>query len=276
MNKQQLSFLLKKYNTKPRREQGQNFLLDEQVIKDTITAAQLTKDDTVLEIGPGFGFLTTELAHAAGKVIAVEQDRDLFPAITTLAKTMPNIEPHNQDIRTFNIAKAGFQDRQYKLVANLPYNITSWILRYFLESQLKPSVMVVMVQKEVAERVIAQPGNMSILACAVQLYAQPEIIRIVTKDAFSPVPKVDSAILKLTIRETPRSPDPEQLMRLIKIGFAAKRKQLHNTLQAGLKLTPNQTKQLIESAGLPANVRPQELSLQQWENVRSALTLQLS
>lgn len=271
MNKQELQFLLEKYNITPRRQQGQNFLLDDQVIADTITAAALTKEDIVLEVGPGLGFLTSALADVAKQVVAVEQDRDLFPAIQKLSKAAPNITPYNADIRTFHLEQAELHDRQYKLVANLPYSITSWVLRQFLEYAPKPSEMIVMVQKEVAERVVAAPGQMSILACAVQLFGEPSIVRTVGRDSFYPVPKVESAILKVVMRETPQSPDPKALMKLIKVGFSAKRKQLHNTIQVGCKLTSDEAKAAIERAGLSVEIRPQELSLEQWESLRMAL-----
>ncbi|MBI2410895.1 MAG: ribosomal RNA small subunit methyltransferase A [Candidatus Kerfeldbacteria bacterium] len=268
MTPDQLHALLNKYGIKPRREQGQNFLLDDQVIEDTINAAQLTKDDTVLEIGPGLGVLTQQLAQQAGRVVAVEQDRDMIPALKKILKIFGNVELHNADIRTFHLAEAHLRTRQYKMVANLPYNITSWVMRYFLEHEPKPSQMVVMVQKEVAERMIAEPGKMSVLANAVQLYATAEIIRIVPPTSFYPAPKVESAVISIRIRPQALSPEPEALMRLVKICFASKRKQLHNNLQAGLHISAVQAKALIASIGLREDIRPQDLSIQDWEALR--------
>lgn len=271
MNKQELQFLLSKYNARPRHEQGQNFLIDDQVISDTIRAAELTTEDTALEIGPGFGVLTTALAAHAGKVITVEQDRDIFPAVQDIAKANPNIQPFNTPIQQFNLAEAELQDQKYKLVANLPYNITSWVLRQFVEHKPRPSMMVVMVQKEVAERVTAQPGQLSVLGVAMQLYTEPKIVRLVDKTSFHPQPKVQSAILKLNIRTTPRVPEPEKLMRLVKIGFSAKRKKLQNNLKAGLQVSQENIQQAMQEAGLSETARAQELSIEEWNQLHSSL-----
>ena len=268
MTKQELQFLLQRYNLKPRREQGQNFLLDDAVIDSIVQASELKSTDVILEIGPGFGILTSKLAQYAKKVIAVEQDRNIFPAVSKLAKQYPNIIPYNEDVRKFFREKSGLQERNYKLIANLPYSIASWVLREFLEHSPRPSLMVIMVQKEVAQRVVAEPGNMSILSNAVQCFADARIVRIVPHTCFYPAPKIDSAILKIRLKEQPVSPAPAELMRLIKIGFAAKRKQLHKNLQVGLPISSEKAKILLETVGVSIQARPQELSTEQWEQLR--------
>lgn len=272
MNKAQLETLLHQYHLQPRREQGQNFLIDDQVIDETIAAAELSAEDTVLEIGPGFGVLTQPLAPRVKRVVAVEQDRVLTQALKKVTATARNIEIHNERIQDFYLANTGLEHEHYKLVANLPYSVTSWILQHFLEDAPAPSLAVVMVQKEVAQRVTAQPGDWSILANAVHCFAVPKIIRIVDKTSFFPSPEIDSAILKITRRPQPLSTDPAGFMRLVKIGFASKRKQLHNNLASGLQLTSTQARALLEDIGLRADARAQELSPEDWEALRRATT----
>jgi len=271
MNKDQLETLLKKHQLTPRKEQGQNFLINEDVIDASLAAAELSSADTVLEIGPGFGALTKRLVGIAGKVVAVEQDRVLASTLKPLSEQNDNLLVINEDIRTFHRAEAGLLDNGYKLVANLPYNITSWVMREFTEHNPKPSRMVVMVQKEVAERIIAKPGKMSILAAAIQLYTNPRIVTIVDRTSFHPIPDVDSAIICCDLLPTPRSSDPERLMKFIKVGFASKRKQLHNTLSAGYPISSTQVRVILGDIGLSQTARPQELSLEDWEAVSQAV-----
>ncbi|OGY86641.1 MAG: ribosomal RNA small subunit methyltransferase A [Candidatus Kerfeldbacteria bacterium RIFOXYA2_FULL_38_24] len=271
MTKEQLKFLLKKYKIFPRKEQGQNFLLDDQIIKDIIAVSNLSKDDTILEIGPGFGVLTLALAQKTKKVLAIEQDRNIYPAMLALSRQQKNIFPFNQSIQKFNLESADFKNQQYKLIANLPYSITSWVLQHFLEHHPQPGVMVIMVQKEVAERVIAVKGAMSILSCAVNLYADAEIMRLVAAECFYPAPKVMSAILKLTVRPQPKVKDPEKLMQIIKIGFSAKRKQLHHNLSAFFHFSPSKAKNILEKSQLGLNVRAQELSVEDWIRLQKNL-----
>lgn len=273
MNKAELQFLLKRYQINPRKEQGQNFLLDNEVILSSVQAADIQPTDTVLEIGPGFGALTTELAKQAMRVVAVEQDQQLFPAVQTLAKQFTNIQAHNHDIRKFNLVAADLQDKQYKLVSNLPYSISSWVLRQFLEYPPSPVTMVVMLQKEVAQRVTAQPGKMSVLANAVQCFADVQIVRFVDRTSFFPVPAVDSAILKIVLKDQPASPDPKALLSLIKVGFSARRKQLHNNLHAGLQLEASTTEKILSDLHINTKARAQDLSLAQWEQLRQAIAL---
>lgn len=275
MHKDQLVSLLKKNRLTPRREQGQNFLIDDQPIQASLAAAEITPEDTVLEIGPGFGALTSHLVQHAKQVIAVEQDRVLARALTPLTQKHANLTVINQDIRTFHRAEAGLTDRGYTLIANLPYSLTSWILREFTEHAPKPKRLVVMVQKEVAERVVAPPGKMSILSAAIQLYTEPHIVTIVDRTSFHPIPDVDSAILRCNVLPQPRSEDPEQLMQLIKIGFSSRRKQIHNNISAGFPISSTQVRIILADIGLSQTVRPQELSLEDWEAIRAAVFQEL-
>ncbi len=272
MKRAELQYLMQKYGIQPRREQGQNFLLNEKVLAKTIAAAELTAKDTVLEVGPGLGILTTALAAHAGRVVAVEQDRTLCQALQPLVQQHKNIELFNEDIRTFHAAQHNLKHEQYVLVANLPYSITSWVLRQFTEYEPAPKRMVVMIQKEVAERINSTPGHMSILSVAIQLFCTVEIIRTVQRSSFFPVPKVDSAVIMLQRRAQPLSKNPTALMKLVKTGFAARRKQLHNTIHTGTHIPDEQCIAAITSIGLLPTARPQELSVEQWEQLRQELT----
>ncbi len=276
MNKEELDRALNRLGIRPRKEQGQNFLIDQTAVDASIDAGNLTKEDIVLEIGPGFGALTKQLVEIAGKVIAVEQDWVLCKALKKFAEKHNNLIITNEDIRTFHREKAGLEDLGYKLIANLPYNITSWILREFVEKQPRPNMMVVMVQKEVAERITSKAGKMSILSCAMQLFAEPEIVRIVDRESFHPIPNVDSAILQLTIREEVPSKDPQQLMKLIKIAFAARRKQIPNNISNGLAISATQVRIIMTDIGLNPAARPQELSIDDWEAFRLAILKEVS
>lgn len=271
MNKQELKHLKSLYGITPRKAQGQNFLLDSSVIDDTVAAANLSVDDIVLEIGPGFGVLTTALAERTQKVIAVEQDRDLTRAIQKLTAQHPNIEIHNEDIRTFHRAESGLQDMQYSLVSNLPYSISSWVFREFLQHAPRPKQMVVMVQKEVGQRLMAQPGDMSMLSVASHLFATAELVRDVPPESFSPQPKVDSSVIKLTLHEQPLSAQPEALLSLAKSGFASKRKKLSNNLRARYHIDAYTIHTWFEQANISENARPQELSVHDWERLRKAI-----
>lgn len=271
MNKDELQFLLNKYHIRPRKDLGQNFLIDEDAIFASIEAANITANDTIVEIGPGLGVLTAQLAERAARVVAIEPDRDVLPALNALAQQYPSLEIHNNTIQKVNLEELGLSDGNYKLVSNLPYNISSWVLRQFTEVAPRPSTMVIMLQKEVAERVVKKPGKMSVLSCAVQLYAVPTLICQVPRDSFMPVPNVDSAILKTVLRDEPLSADPRALMRLINMGFASKRKQLHNNLTAGLHISAQESMSVLEQCGIEPTTRAQELSLIQWETLRTTL-----
>ena len=198
---EQTKELCRLYDIKPARSRGQNFLIEEKVYDNIVAAADLTPEETVLEVGPGLGFLTAKLADRVKKVIAVELDDKLASVLKTglVAKGIKNVELVNEDILKFSLS--GMIKGEYKVVANLPYNITSIFLRKFLEMEIKPELMVLMLQKEVAERIAAPAGGMSLLSVSVQFYAEPEIIEKVAKENFWPVPEVDSAIIKLKIKK---------------------------------------------------------------------------
>lgn len=281
MNKSELSFLLNKYNVRPSREKGQNFLINDEIIHKMISIAKLEKTDTVLEIGAGFGNLTTALAQKVDKVIAIEPDKSVFPALKKLSKTHRNIFPINEDVFKVNF-EGGFpkirrnmpqnggnmdfrlQSGEYKIVSNLPYQITSLVFRHFLEHGPQPKSMTVMVQKEVAERITAKVGQKSLLSLSIELYSDPEIAFFVPKTDFYPAPKVDSAVVNLPNISLKFDVDEKKFFQLLKVGFSSKRKKLLNNLVNGLILDKNEGSELFKKLKINENARPQELDINTW------------
>lgn len=271
-NKSELISCLKSHGLWAKHSLGQNFLVDREALEKIVEAAGLKFDDTVLEVGPGLGVLTRELVQKAKKVIAIELDKKLAEDLSTNARD-DKLKVVNADILKTNMPEL-IGGQKYKVVANIPYYITSKILEFFLTQKNKPESIVMLVQKEVAERICAKPGDMSILALSVQAYGQPEIIDIVPKKSFFPAPEVDSAILKIRIENKEFRIKQEQekdLFRLFHIGFASKRKTLANNLMAGFHLDKKKALDIIESVGLGENVRAQELSLSQWQELTKGI-----
>ena len=259
---------------KPRHSQGQNFLVSEEIYDFIIQGADLKKDDLVLEVGPGLGFLTTRLAQKVHQVIAVELDSKLaqYLQLGKEKAKLTNLEIVNQDILKFNPLKYGLRDFNYKIVANLPYNITSLFLRNFLTNSFRPQSLTLMLQQEVVERIIAKTPQLSVLALSVQYYAQAKLLKIIKADNFWPKPKVNSALLQLKLYKTPLSLEKDkQFFRLIKIGFSSKRKMLKNNLSSALKISNSKLSEIFLQQSLSPNVRAQELSLQQWQRLFAAL-----
>jgi len=259
MNKSQLIQFLRANEIWAKRTMGQNFLVDGDVLNKIIKAADIKAQDSIIEVGPGLGVLTEELAKLAGKVIAIEKDDKLAEMLKSKIKN-PNVKILNQDALEFDPSNLD----NYKVVANIPYNITSPIIRKFLEAENKPQLLVLLVQKEVAERITAKPGEMSLLSVSVQFYAEAEIIEIVKNTSFFPVPKVDSAIIKLVAKSSKLEADEKSFFRLVKFGFAARRKTLENNLSAGLQITKAQASDIIKSAGLSQLIRAQDLAVSDW------------
>jgi 16S rRNA (adenine1518-N6/adenine1519-N6)-dimethyltransferase len=266
---------------------GQNFLVNKEITKKIVKSADLKANDIVLEIGPGKGILTEELAKHAGKVIAVELDKVLYNLLYNKFSNKKNVEIIKGDILKLDIVKlisnqvkntrygipntylAGRQAK-YKLVANLPYYITSPIIRMFLESETSPTEMILMVQKEVAERIVADPGKMSILSVSVQYYAQPGILFNVGKENFDPVPEVDSAVISITRNSQLETQDRDfnkNFFRIVRAGFCAKRKTLVNNLVNSFHLEKEKVEEKIKSVPLSKTVRAQELSIDEWKKL---------
>ena len=263
MNRQELVDYLRANQIWAKRTMGQNFLVDEQALAQIVAAADIQPTDTIVEIGPGLGVLTSELSKRAGKVFAIEKD-DKFAEVLKTQYTSSNVKIINQDALDFDPGSYQLKANSYKLVANIPYNITSLIIRKFLEGEDKPEMMILLVQKEVAERIIAQPGDMSLLAVSVQFYAEVKIVAIVPKESFFPIPKVDSAIIKLKVKSQKHKVQSREFFRIVKFGFAAKRKTLENNLSAGMHIKKDDAHDIIKKADFQAKIRAEDLSVEDW------------
>lgn len=265
----QMKEICRIYEINPQRSKGQNFLVTESIYDKIVASAEIKSTETVVEVGPGLGFLTAKLAKKASKVIAVELDDRLAEVLRIAidSQGVENVEIVNQDILKFNPENIG----PYKIVANIPYNISSILLRNFLSAKNKPEAMVLMVQKEVAERIVVKAPDMNMLALSVQFFGEAKIIREVKAGNFWPEPKVDSAVIKITTRKTKYSPEDEKIFfRLAKIGFAAKRKMLKNNLCGGLKLKGEERKkieEIFEKINFSSKLRAEDLSLENWEKL---------
>ena len=254
---------------KPRKALGQHFLVDGRVLSRIVAAAELAPDDVVLEVGPGSGTLTRRLLQHVARVVAVEMDPDLTASLSERLGHPPNLIAIQADARTVDLIPLVGEGTPYKVVANLPYYAANPIVRRFLESSPKPSLMVVMVQQEVAQSMVAGPGDMSILSVAVQYYAAPRLICTVPPSAFRPPPKVRSAVVRLEPRSRPavEVDDEAAFFALVRAGFAAPRKQLRNSLSQGLSVPSAEVGQLLQSVGLDGRRRPETLSVEEWAQV---------
>jgi len=257
--------LLKTYKTTPKDRLGQNFLLEKRVASKILRAAGFSSKDTVLEIGPGIGTLTQELAKSAKQVVAVEKDPAMVEILKETTKDLKNIQIVQGDVLVLDALKEFFSRvKEYKVVANLPYYITSPVIRMFLETDKKPELMVLMVQKEVAQRMCAKPPDMNLLAVSVQFYAEPKIVSFVRKNAFWPQPKIDSAVVKLAVNKERSQTSPAQFFRVVKAGFKQPRKQLGNNLAQGLKLSRKEVEIRLGHTNIQPTKRAETLSLEDW------------
>jgi 16S rRNA (adenine1518-N6/adenine1519-N6)-dimethyltransferase len=260
--------LLREAGLRPRKSLGQNFLADETVLAHVAEIAQLRPTETVLEIGAGLGGLTRHLAVRAQRVVALEIDPALIPILTGILSPFGNVAVIRGDIlaqpveQLLNGAPAG----GYAVVANIPYYITSAIIRHLMEAGVPPARIVLTVQEEVAGRICALPGAMSLLAVGVQYYGRPEICARIPAGAFHPRPQVDSAVVRITIAgDAARDPSSaDVLFRLARVGFSQKRKMLRNTLSAGLQIPTAEVEHLLLMAGIEPKRRAETLSVQEW------------
>ena len=267
-------------NVRPKKRLGQHFLIDKHVLKHILSAAELSPSDVVIEIGPGLGILTKELAKQTAKVIAVEIDAEIVSILGKKMSPFANAKVIHDDILKISpeqLLEVGTDPKvrpysasqNYKVVANLPYYITSPVLRHFLEASAKPSMMVVMVQKEVGEAVVAAPGKMSLLSLRVQFYSKPTLIAYVPARSFYPPPKVDSVILRLDVYPKPlvEVSDAASFFDIISCGFCSPRKQLRNSLAQALGMPPSQVAPLLEKTGVEAQRRAETLDLEEWKKL---------
>ena len=260
--------LLKRYGLRAHKGLGQNFLQDPLALEKIIDAAEIQRPDTVLEIGPGLGSLTRYLAISAKEVIAVELDPNLIPPLKAVLSPYQNVRVIQGDILKLSPNDL-ITEKDYLVVANIPYYITSAVIRHLLKHDPKPRRIVLTVQREVAQRICAEPGDMSLLALSVQVYGKPRIAARVPAGAFFPAPKVDSAVLSVDIYPTPRV-NPELLdtfFQLIKAGFSQKRKTLRNSLSSGLRISPVEAADLLTRANIDPQRRAETLSIEEWENL---------
>jgi 16S rRNA (adenine1518-N6/adenine1519-N6)-dimethyltransferase len=246
----------------PKKSLGQHWLFDETSLNAMLDAGEVSSADTVLEVGPGLGTLTKKLCDVAEKVIAVELD-DILAADLTNKVSAPNLEVVHQSILDFDTTHL---PKGYKVIANIPYYLTSNLIRRMLESPNPPSVMVLLIQKEVAERVAAKPGQMGILSVAAQYYAEASLKELVPAELFTPPPKVDSQILQLKRRAVPLfdNVDTEEFFKIVKAGFSEKRKKLRSSLSGALQRNKSEVDDWLIGADVSLNARAQELTLQQW------------
>jgi len=264
--------LLRRHGIRPDRRLGQNFLVDTVALRKVVDAAGLTGDETILEIGAGLGTLTRELARRSKRVVAVEYDRRLVGVLEEVLAPLSNVELIQADILGLDLGVL-MGSGPYRVVANIPYNITSALIRHLLEAPHQPEQLILTLQSEVAERAIAEPGAMSLLALSVQLYGVPKIVASIRPSAFYPRPKVASAVLRVEVHERPAVPKAliPSLFRVAKAGFSQRRKQLHNSLSAGLRLPDVVVRAWLENAGIPKEARAQELGLRDWEKLAMLL-----
>jgi len=274
--------LLEQYGLRARKGLGQHFLVNSATLKVITAAAQLSRSDLVIEVGPGIGVLTLELVRQAGWAIAVELDTKLAEMLKETLSREANYSIINADVLKVEPLDLIQKERakfppmmadplKYKLVANLPYYITQPIIRHFCEARLKPQIMVIMVQKEVAQNITAQPGDLSLLAISVQFYGKPEIVGYVSARNFYPAPKVDSAILKITMYSQPplNVTSEESFFKVVRAGFSARRKQVANSLSHGLDIPKPAVLSLMEKAGVLPQKRPENLTLEEWAHLET-------
>lgn len=256
----------------PNKSLGQHWLHDRDTLVHIAGKAELAAEDTVLEIGPGLGTLTSELLRRAKRVVAVEFDQEL-------ARKLPgqfpgkDLEVVSEDILRFDLSKLPVG---YKVVANVPYYITSKIVQKLMTAEHKPSVAVLLVQKEVAERLAAKPGNMSILAISAQVFAEVSLGNVVPASLFTPPPKVDSQVVILRTRSMPLTDmlDEAVFFRVVKAGFSAKRKKLRTSLAGGLDITKEEAVKLLTQAGINPDDRAEAIAIEQWLKLTSIFAAQ--
>ena len=264
-NIHELRNLLYTHHMRPNKSFGQNFLIDRATLQRIIEAAEINAGEQVLELGAGTGVLTRELARHARRVVAVELERDMLSLLAETTRNFANVELIERNLLYVDPA-AIFGTEAYKLVANLPYYITAPTFRHFLESANPPRLLVVMVQYEVAQRIVAAPGDLSLLGVSIQFYGKPDIVAHVPARAFYPAPKVDSAILRVDLKdEVPlEHKQRDSFFRLVQAGFSERRKQIHNSLARGLHRKDAEVQAWLKAAGIDPGRRAETLSIEEW------------
>jgi len=280
-SKKVIKNLLKRYRTFPSKGLGQNFLIDKRVIKKIIKEAQLQAKDIVLEIGPGIGTLTQEIAEKTKLVIAIEKDPKMVRILEEILKMEKyrNVKIIQDDILKINLKSYNLNLKSYRVVANLPFYLTAPLIRKFLETEFPPELMVLVVQKEVAQRICARPPKMNLLAVSVQFYAKAEIISYISKKSFWPQPKVDSAIIKIIPTKRGKvirgSGKVDLFFRIVKAGFSQPRKQLANNLSKKLELNKEEIKSWLLKNNIQPNRRAETLTIKDWLNLTKSFKINI-
>jgi 16S rRNA (adenine1518-N6/adenine1519-N6)-dimethyltransferase len=274
--------LLRQFNIKPKKSLGQNFLIDEGAAAPILEAAELSPHDVVLEVGPGLGALTRRLAATVARVVAVELDQRLMPVLQHTLAGYANVQLIHGDV--LELDPASIMPPDYKVVANIPYYITSALLRHLLEAgvrepqsnNVRPTLLVLTVQEEVARRIVAQPDAMSLLAVSVQLYGRPRIVARLKAAAFYPRPRINSAVVRIELSAGPRPDldvtDVDLFFQLARAGFGQRRKQLHNALANGLGRPPAEISATLAHAGIDPRRRAETLTLEEWAELTRAFS----
>jgi 16S rRNA (adenine1518-N6/adenine1519-N6)-dimethyltransferase len=268
--------LLRAHGLRPLKRLGQNFLVDPVALGRIVDAAGLGDTDAVVEVGAGVGNLTRLLAERARQVLAVEVDERLVELLREEVADLPNVSVLHGDV--LGVSDFGFPHLGYVVVGNLPYYITSAVLRHFLEDRPRPSRLIVTVQREVAQRIVAGPGDMSLLAVSVQFYGRPEIVARIPAGAFYPTPQVDSAVLRIAVAPAPRLALPpgieeRDFFQVVRAGFSQKRKTLRNSLSGGLRLPRGEVEAALRRAGVDPRRRAETLSLEEWARLVEELPI---
>jgi len=263
-----LRVLLRAYGVRPNKRLGQNFLLQAGALRKVVDAAALSGDESVLEIGAGAGSLTLMLARSAARVVTVELDERLRPLLAEVLRPYQNVRLVFGDILRQNIAEL-MGNAPYAVVANIPYYITSAVIRHVLTAERRPERLVLTVQREVAQRITAEPPRMNLLALSVQVFGEPKVTVRLPAGAFYPPPKVDSAVVRVDLFPEPLVPAErlDAFFRLARAGFSQRRKQLRNSLAAGLGIKPAQAAELLLAAGIDPSRRAESLSIEEWRSL---------
>jgi len=259
--------LLKEHDVHPSKRLGQNFLINKHALGKLVDAADIKQGDTVLEVGAGFGTITLEVAKRAKRVVAVEKDRALIPLLKEATRGFDNIEIVNGDILKLTTDGESVVSGQWSVVGNIPYYLTANLIRKLLESQNPPKSMTLMVQKEVAQRICAEPPRMSILSVSVQIYARPNIVGFVSRSSFWPKPKVDSAIITIVPISTNSNIATHEFFKIVRAGFSSPRKQLLNNLTKAFSIPKNEVEDWLLSADIDPKRRAETLQVGEWRSL---------
>lgn len=261
--------LLKNHGAKPEKYLGQHFILSKKALAQMIAAAKIKKSDAIVEVGPGLGALTQELADTNAKITAIEKDPLMIKILEETLAEYKNVNVIQADARA--IGAGHLSGGKYKIVANLPYNVATFLIHQWLEAENPPELMVLMIQKEVAQRICAKPSHMNLLAVSVQFYADAEIVDYVPAEAFWPKPKIDSAIIKIIPKKIHSQKSHEAFFEVAKAGFSQPRKQLIGNLIKKLKIPREKLLEIFKNLGIPEQARAENLSLDQWISLAISL-----